>query len=391
MDSYLRLFDAAGNELAFNDNSLDPEVTTDAVLSFSPAVAGEYFIGVSSAGNIAYDRLNGNTNLNFSNNRGISMGEYELKLEVLEMIADTDPDNTIAEAVAVEPGAATPIAEQIDLSSDVDLYAIDLKRGERVSFDLDTLADSTIVLDTILRVFDGEGNELAFNDDGAAADEIAGLESYLEFTALDTDTYYVGVSSYGNNYDPLVGGSIGENTASRTGNYELEIATLEPVNVIEGGKLADSLTGTNNPDLLAGGNGADTISGGELEDILRGDLGNDLLQGDGGDDLLEGGSGADELRGGLGNDILVGGDDNDLLFGNEGEDLFIVRGNNGADTIADFEVGTDRIMLVAGLRFADLRIASDGAGNTTIDFENDIIVSLTAIAPGEITSADFII
>ncbi|MEB3265959.1 MAG: peroxidase family protein, partial [Cyanobacteriota bacterium] len=80
-------------------------------------------------------------------------------------------------------------------------------------------------------------------------------------------------------------------------------------------------TGTINPDLINGTNGADQISG---------LAGNDTLNGLGGDDTLNGGAGNDQLAGGLGNDRFV---------------LDAPLGATNIDTIADFTIGADALVL----------------------------------------------
>jgi Ca2+-binding RTX toxin-like protein len=79
---------------------------------------------------------------------------------------------------------------------------------------------------------------------------------------------------------------------------------------------------------------------------------NDVINGQGGDDRLSGLSGNDWLRGGIGDDILNGGAGNDILVGGEGQDYFVfdsgkkfATGSLGSDSITDFEVGTDKIIL----------------------------------------------
>jgi len=51
LDSYLRLFDSKGRELAAND---DTSGTPDSSLSFMAPKAGVYYVGVSGSGNVAY-------------------------------------------------------------------------------------------------------------------------------------------------------------------------------------------------------------------------------------------------------------------------------------------------------------------------------------------------
>jgi len=58
--------------------------------------------------------------------------------------------------------------------------------------------------------------------------------------------------------------------------------------------------------------------------------------------------GDDVLVGGEGNDLIYGQGGNDTLWGGEGADMFVysMLNQNGSDTVMDFEVGVDRIMLV---------------------------------------------
>jgi len=51
LDSYLRLFDSKGRQLAAND---DTSGTPDSSLSFMAPKAGVYYVGVSGSGNVAY-------------------------------------------------------------------------------------------------------------------------------------------------------------------------------------------------------------------------------------------------------------------------------------------------------------------------------------------------
>ena len=396
LDSFLRLFDAEGNELLSDDdddNNIEDSLGTDSLLNFVPDTSGVYYLGVSSDGNTTYDSLNGTDNL--TPNTGLSAGNYNLELDIAEVVPDSDPDNTIAESSAIElstSGEPISISEAIDTIDDTDLYQLELEQGNTVSFDIDTLS-SDFRLDSVLQVFDADGNQLAFNDDDSAPDENSELDSYLEFTALATGKYYVGVSSYGNlNYDPLEGrNNFSSGFGSTTGNYDLVISTLDSINTVKGAKTADSLAGTEQTDLIVGLDGNDSISGAAQGDIILGDLGNDFLQGEDGDDFLQGGKGADELLGGLGNDTLDGEEGSDLLYGNEGADIFIVGRNSGEDTLADFETGIDKIVLLDGVDFANLSLIDNvSLGGTTVSYEDEILANILAIAPEQLTVEDFI-
>jgi Ca2+-binding RTX toxin-like protein len=49
------------------------------------------------------------------------------------------------------------------------------------------------------------------------------------------------------------------------------------------------------------------------------------------------------LSGGDGNDVLHGGSGDDWLDGGVGADRFVFSGNNGTDTITDFQAGVDTV------------------------------------------------
>jgi subtilisin family serine protease len=133
-----------------------------------------------------------------------------------------EPNDTIPDAVAsgiTHSGifnAAGVIGDNTNISPefDVDFIKVDLEAGDRITINID--ADNFgSPLDSILRVFDSTGTQVAVNDD------FDGLDSYIDFTASYADTYYVGVSGYDNFfYDPFVEGS---GYGYNTGDYNLTI------------------------------------------------------------------------------------------------------------------------------------------------------------------------
>ena len=103
----------------------------------------------------------------------------------------------------------------------VDLIKFPLNAGERVTLDIDarTLGSS---LDSVLRLFDSTGIQLRVSDDNPAPNEPFSRDSYIDFTASVSGTYYVGVSGYSNfSYNPFIDGSGASSSSS--GNYTLEI------------------------------------------------------------------------------------------------------------------------------------------------------------------------
>ena len=123
--------------------------------------------------------------------------------------------------------------------------------------------------DTVLRIYNSEGEEVGFHDD---VDYAAGqVRSRLEFSPDVTGTYYISAGAY-------TGNPIQDNS----GPYQV---------VVYGADAADTLvlTGTARSDYY-------------LHNRLTGSLGDDMLAGKSGWDWLEGGAGADVLIGGTGED-----------------------------------------------------------------------------------------
>ncbi|WP_161600792.1 glycerophosphodiester phosphodiesterase family protein [Teichococcus oryzae] len=169
---------------------------------------------------------------------------------------------------------------------------------------------------------------------------------------------------------------------------------------LDGGDGDDRLNGGAGDDRLLGGAGNDALYGGDGRDRLYGDDGNDRLEGGGGGDRLEGGDGNDRLLGGDGTDFLYGGDGNDRLEGGagndrleggEGRDRFVFGPGSGADRIADFTAGEDRIDLSAydlgG--FGALELARAGR-HTRINLGDGDSILLAELPPASLSASDFI-
>ena len=183
--------------------------------------------------------------------------------------------------------------------------------------------------------------------------------------------------------------------------------------IIFGTILADAIDGLGGDDQIQGDRGNDRLNGGSGNDNLFGDAGNDTLNGDAGDDqlvgnegndILNGGSNNDNFFGGTGNDTLNGdagndflsgeaGDDllnggpgDDNLFGDAGRDTFFFGANNGEDAIADFDIGTERIQIAAGLGFAT---GADVLATLSRTFINTSVFTLSPGNSIEVFHEDF--
>ena len=98
-------------------------------------------------------------------------------------------------------------------------------------------------------------------------------------------------------------------------------------------------------------------SGADEEKSLVGSAGNDVLVGSSLGDSLDGAAGDDAIEG-------LGGDD--LLTGGAGADQFVFASGSGNDTITDFELGVDGLVLEGGLTIASLS-ESDVGGSSSLD------------------------
>jgi subtilisin family serine protease len=236
LDSYLRLFDAAGRQLATND---DYGGSLDSFLSFSAPAAGTYYVGLTGYGNSQYQPSVAGSG------RAGSTGRYRLDLsfsaapepptpepepptpepepptpEPEPPVMPGEPNDSIAQADAVEPvngsvRIAGFVGDSQYLLADVDLYSVSLVAGQSLTADI-SARDSGSSLDSFLRLFDAGGRELARNDDYGWS-----LDSYLEYVAPADGSYFIGVSGYGNSsYDPTRAGS-GE--WGSMGSYELDL------------------------------------------------------------------------------------------------------------------------------------------------------------------------
>jgi hypothetical protein len=135
-----------------------------------------------------------------------------------------------------------------------------------------------------------------------------------------------------------------------------------------GGGGDDVLDGGSGDDRLLAGGGDDTIWSGSGDDSAVGGWGDDLIYGNDGDDRLLGAFGADTLDGGAGDDRLAGGVGDDMLTGGAGADLFVFTLFNGDDTITDFDIAEDRLVLAGPQRLVDASLADldgDGAADDT--------------------------
>lgn len=259
LGSYIRLFNSQGTQLAFNNNGNAPGENTlgfDAYLRYTFTSGGTYYLGVSNSNNTQYDPSSGDNDTAGGNN---TVGSYDLFIQALPV----DNDDTMNEANILAAVSATPqtLSDAIVTDIDVDMYRFTVNAGQFVGFDIDTDLNGTGGLGSFLRLFDSQGQQLAFNNNGAAPGETElGIDAYLQYTFTTRGTYYLGVSNSNNiQYDPDLGTGDTAGGTDSIGDYRLTVQAIvtgtpelllsaSPTSIREDGGTATVTVTRNNGD-----------------------------------------------------------------------------------------------------------------------------------------------
>jgi hypothetical protein len=127
---------------------------------------------------------------------------------LVQTALDGSPVDAILGSIGTD-GGTTQVGNK-----DVDIFSFEVAVPGTVIIELGSDPNNANDFDTLLRLFNSSGTELAFDDDGGAGDF-----SRLE-VSLNPGVYYAGVSGYNNrNYNPNVAGS---GIAAATGNYSIQ-------------------------------------------------------------------------------------------------------------------------------------------------------------------------
>lgn len=161
-DTVLRVVSRDGTELAVNDDAGDG--TLNSALDFSPESSGDVFVEVKGFG----DSYVGGYTVNATGAR-----------------APTDAvrsdRNTNASLTVGRDTAGT-----LDFAGDKDWYRVHLQAGQSYRFSLNGGEGDGALGDPLIAIHGADGAEIATDDDGGP-----GLNSYLEFTAPSSGTYFV--------------------------------------------------------------------------------------------------------------------------------------------------------------------------------------------------------
>jgi hypothetical protein len=225
-DTLLRLFDASGNELAFDDDGGAGNFSRLAV-RLAPGI---YYAGISG-----YNNRNYNPNVAGSGVEALT-GNYSLQFN----IEDTDFNGLLPNAVEIVLGTdidpydfkngfigadnGRPVG-----TADVDLFKVIVPDNGKLLIDIDTPFNNGEYVDSYLRIFDGNGEPIAFSDDALSTDKDGSpteftdsrfpdlvfedpadrrffqghrTDSFIAGTVRRGEVYYIGVSDYLNqNYN----------------------------------------------------------------------------------------------------------------------------------------------------------------------------------------------
>ena len=183
-DTYLRLFNEDGTEIASNDD-IDPGVQQFSRLEAN-LEPGTYYAGVSGFDNGSYDPNVGGSGVS------AATGNYSLQFD----LDNSDPNGLISGAVEVLlgndleplifPGVIGADYGEPVGTSDVDLYRIVVPDDGTLFVDIDTPYAEDYV-DSFLRLFDEEGNELVFADSGEPFES----DDDLSFDTKGEDTEFL--------------------------------------------------------------------------------------------------------------------------------------------------------------------------------------------------------
>lgn len=173
------------------------------------------------------------TDGNFLNGNDTGGTDEVYAFRVVPLSGTFEPNDTLATAepvVFTASGSATfrgaRIGDGLHGALDVDLYRLDLPRGGLIRAEV--VARRLAVpsnLDSYLRLFDAQGNELSSND------EFFGPDALIDYFVPTGGTYYVGVSGFPNDaYNPTVAAS---GVSQSTGVYDLllDVELIQPTRV----------------------------------------------------------------------------------------------------------------------------------------------------------------
>jgi subtilisin family serine protease len=175
LDSYVRVFNASGAQVAFND---DAGGSYDSLVTYSAATSGTYFIGVSSYGNSSYAATTAG-----SGRAGSTTGTYTAKIGVVAPVlpaptadiidVSPDPRTTSVSAVVVQFTRAVTGVNTADFSltrggTAVSLAGASVTTTDNIRWTLAGLDAATATAGNYVLTLNASGSGIVAVDGGAA-------------------------------------------------------------------------------------------------------------------------------------------------------------------------------------------------------------------------------
>ncbi|MBD2520115.1 DVUA0089 family protein [Nostoc sp. FACHB-973] len=238
LDSWVRVYNAAGDLVAEQVYPITPDdfgsiadyqaaLEATSFVSFTPEESGKYYVSVSNYAN-QYSKPGVITNgtQNPESTYIVNFDQFGDTIATATVV-NFDTNNTSLPYYNIT--SALGDNQNVEPGQDVDFWAIELKQGEAIAVDVSSIGSNN--LDAYLRLFDANGQQLVFSDDRRSPQEETNdpstytFDPYLTFTAPNTGTYYLGLSTYeSSTYKPNQPGSGLPDGA--TGEYSLSITKL---------------------------------------------------------------------------------------------------------------------------------------------------------------------
>ena len=390
-DSFVQIRSANGTVLAFDDDSLVSEgaggstSTFDSFVSYTPTVAGSYYVVVGS----------------FSSNSPIGNtpngSSYQLQVSVADELSSSNGGNdTITGGAGNDTIIGGAGNDSIDGGVGNDTFVVS---GNQADYQVTSSAGRYTLID----------RNAADGNDGI--DRLTSVE-FIQFADARVNISNTGGGGTGGgggtttrptqSSDNLIGTARGDTIDALAGNDTID--GLAGHDRLSGGAGNDTLIGGAGNDTLNGGSGNDTadysaattavsanlatgrvsssqtgtdtliaieaIVGGSGNDLLRAGSSGANLSGGGGNDRLFGGAGQDVIRGDAGNDTILGRAGADRLFGGAGDDFLII---DAADTVVNGGAGLDRALVQGNADFsinlnsASIEVINSAGGNDNLN------------------------
>ena len=230
-DSITKVADTSSSNLFASPSDLfspaaitPPSGAGSAQLIYQVSAGETFFVAISGQGN---------NNFNWyavASGSGGQTGNYSLSTQLQPLSnLTTLSDNSIQGATPENINVGQTVNGDIGSDgalvvgpTDVDMYKLVAPATE--TLDIRTITNQEGSADTVLRVFDASGNQLAANDNINSSS----TASEVFVSVQQGETYYIGVDGAGANamaYNPLTGAGAGSGS---TGSYALSVAATAP-------------------------------------------------------------------------------------------------------------------------------------------------------------------